>query len=694
MAGKPAARIGDPTCHGGTLVGPGVPTVFIGGMPASTMGDNHLCPMCTPATPPIPHVGGPVVLGSTGVFIGKKPAARLGDQSICVGPPSAIVMGCPTVLIGEAGNGSGSGAGAASPAEVSSLADAAAPLAALSSDRTSGTGHRIELRFEDSSGRPLAGVPFLLEDPKGQKVLAASDAEGGWLRTGLPQAGSYTVDVRLLRKARCDASKVELDKSCHFACEASGFPDGEPAVVKMQLLAADGTAQTIDTVRTQVKDERIEVSWSLTRQAYAQAMHSTEDFLPESVDAVFTAGVQSLLGTPVSLEVPKDAASLEIPTATLGAVHFRTDGCVPLLDDKLKLITTLADVLDYADEARERGETAILFGNASSSGSAAHNRELSLWRGLMVKALLEHDEIAWRNQARAHATPEDAQQIFTSLHANGWECDPASDSKGVLEFQKEANFRQELDLAEDGILGPRTWTAIHRALCSLIQEERGEDSQEAPDWTAPTWGYAAGAGVYPNGSDFTSGGNKEDLEICFFPKGCEPKLKLPKGGKPATKKENPAEGKGKSKKIPIYVPTVFTSAKEALFSALKRAYILTRRSATFPSHRIEFGGWIITIAEKQFSYTIPKNGTTEGVSPLPKPKNAVIAYHSHPDNNIGLSSGDYEFAKKWNIDIAVVNPNGTAAIGYIIKNPDRMQASTSVSAPIENLGQIIQRKHQ
>jgi len=47
-------------------------------MPAACMGDMHVCPMVTPATPPIPHVGGPITLGSTGVFIGKKPAARMG----------------------------------------------------------------------------------------------------------------------------------------------------------------------------------------------------------------------------------------------------------------------------------------------------------------------------------------------------------------------------------------------------------------------------------------------------------------------------------------------------------------------------------------------------------------------------------------------------------------------------------------
>jgi len=99
--GKPAARLTDmhicpmvtpglpPIPHvGGPITGPGCPTVLIGGLPAAVMGDMCVC------------VGPPdtIVLGSTGVMIGGKPAARMGDQCAHGG---AIVIGCPTVLIGE-----------------------------------------------------------------------------------------------------------------------------------------------------------------------------------------------------------------------------------------------------------------------------------------------------------------------------------------------------------------------------------------------------------------------------------------------------------------------------------------------------------------------------------------------------------------------------------------------------------------
>ncbi len=69
--------------------------------PAARISDMHTCPMVTPGTPPVPHVGGPVSVGFPTVIIGGMPAARVGDMAICVGPPDSIAMGSPTVLIGN-----------------------------------------------------------------------------------------------------------------------------------------------------------------------------------------------------------------------------------------------------------------------------------------------------------------------------------------------------------------------------------------------------------------------------------------------------------------------------------------------------------------------------------------------------------------------------------------------------------------
>ncbi|MFK7771546.1 MAG: PAAR domain-containing protein [Saprospiraceae bacterium] len=93
----PAARITDmhvcpmttgPVPHvGGPIVGPGVPTVLIAGMPAAVIGD-----ICTCVGPP-----DSIVVGSATVMIGGKPAARMGDSTAHGG---SIVLGAFTVMIG------------------------------------------------------------------------------------------------------------------------------------------------------------------------------------------------------------------------------------------------------------------------------------------------------------------------------------------------------------------------------------------------------------------------------------------------------------------------------------------------------------------------------------------------------------------------------------------------------------------
>ena len=95
----PAARIGDPTSHGGAVAA-GSPTVFIDGLPAARLGDFATCPVVNAGNPPVPHVGGPIAAGSATVFIGGLPAARLGDPIVEAASSSVIAGGSATVLIG------------------------------------------------------------------------------------------------------------------------------------------------------------------------------------------------------------------------------------------------------------------------------------------------------------------------------------------------------------------------------------------------------------------------------------------------------------------------------------------------------------------------------------------------------------------------------------------------------------------
>ena len=98
--------------------------------PAARVLDMHTCPMVTGI---VPHVGGPILPPcAVTVFTGGMPQARVGDMLTCVGPPDVIakgsmgvyvmgqqaarqfdltahggviVLGFPTVIIGEVGMG-------------------------------------------------------------------------------------------------------------------------------------------------------------------------------------------------------------------------------------------------------------------------------------------------------------------------------------------------------------------------------------------------------------------------------------------------------------------------------------------------------------------------------------------------------------------------------------------------------------
>lgn len=89
----PAARVGDTTNHGGTITGPGVATVMIGGKPAAVAGDMHVCSL-----PPNGHqpTASAFPGGSGTVMAGGRPVLRTTDACIC-GAMAAVSD--PTVII-------------------------------------------------------------------------------------------------------------------------------------------------------------------------------------------------------------------------------------------------------------------------------------------------------------------------------------------------------------------------------------------------------------------------------------------------------------------------------------------------------------------------------------------------------------------------------------------------------------------
>ena len=255
--GKPAARLGDSTAHGGVIT-VGCPTVLIGGAPAARVGDMHVCPMVNPGTPPPPHVGGPISLGSAGVMIGGMPAARMGDMATCSGPPDSIVMGCPTVLIGETGGGSSGGGGGAA-----AVANAGAHAALVGEPGPEAEGpHWIDIQFVDTAGNPVTQVPYEFTGVEGQKEKGRLTGDAAIRRGGLPEAGDYSVKLFSVFNAKWSEESARVGDMVELSAETEGYEDGTKAVFKIWERDIDGADDFIAEIETTVDGNKVEAEWA------------------------------------------------------------------------------------------------------------------------------------------------------------------------------------------------------------------------------------------------------------------------------------------------------------------------------------------------------------------------------------------------------------------------------------------------
>ncbi len=235
-----AARMGDSCAHGGVIVA-GCPTVLIENMPAARVGDMHVCPMVTPGTPPIPHVGGPIMPpGSPTVFIGGQPAARMGDMATCVGPPDSIVKGSATVMIGMAGSGSGSGGGAGSSGAAAAKASAQNAVGG-SPEASTKEKNWLEYKLVDKAGNTVSGVDYKLTDTDKKESSSKVKTDGRITRDALKE-GSAELVLKKLFNAKWSKDLVKPGDKVELKVESEGLDDGEKinfSVWRRDIGAAD-----------------------------------------------------------------------------------------------------------------------------------------------------------------------------------------------------------------------------------------------------------------------------------------------------------------------------------------------------------------------------------------------------------------------------------------------------------------------
>jgi uncharacterized Zn-binding protein involved in type VI secretion len=224
----PAARLGDMTVTGDAITGPGVPTVFIGNMPASVLGDVVSGAACA----------GAITLGSMTVTIGGRPAARVTSQVTGVNPATGVPVTtavappcCPTVFIGDVGGGGAGGGGAAAAGgQASSLAqsresasvDAALVETALAASQNGSTpvDEPLDQAPEepkstftlqvvmDETGAGVPGVELKITLPDGEQETQMTDRNGMVRIDELASPGVCSVT--------CDMTDPELPRTCDF----------------------------------------------------------------------------------------------------------------------------------------------------------------------------------------------------------------------------------------------------------------------------------------------------------------------------------------------------------------------------------------------------------------------------------------------------------------------------------------------
>ena len=262
MSPMPAARMGDSTAHGGTIVS-GFPMVLIEGMPAARVTDMHVCPMFDG---PKPHVGGPILKGSMGVLIGNMPAARVMDQCTCVGPPDMIIKGATKVLIGDGGAGGGGGSGsggggsADAPGQTAEMTEIGESQSETSQSSEQTEDHFLDVQFADSAGNPITDCQYSMTDPNSNE--SGGILGGGVAGTGV-EPGNYEIGLHSIISTVWSQTSAKVGETVKMTAETAGIDDGTKARLEVWIHDPNYSTRMLTCVETQVSGNKVEGDWKI-----------------------------------------------------------------------------------------------------------------------------------------------------------------------------------------------------------------------------------------------------------------------------------------------------------------------------------------------------------------------------------------------------------------------------------------------
>lgn len=141
MPKKPVARMGDTGSHGGMILS-GSPTTQANGRPIAHVQDIYGCPV---------HGPNPIITGAPNIFGGAREIAYVGSKTAC---GAIITQGSPDVFI-----------------------DTPESPISINNDETKSPFDE-QVRVVDNTGKPMASVPYFIQDEEGNIYKGITDSDG------------------------------------------------------------------------------------------------------------------------------------------------------------------------------------------------------------------------------------------------------------------------------------------------------------------------------------------------------------------------------------------------------------------------------------------------------------------------------------------------------------------------------------
>ncbi|MDS1802072.1 DNA/RNA non-specific endonuclease [Vibrio vulnificus] len=273
------------------------------GKPAATITSMHICPKVTAK---VPHVGGPVVVGSPNVKIGGLPAARKGDRLVCVGPPDSISQGSSSVFINgkpaaRMGDGTAHGGKIVIGNPTVLIGDSGGQASTPKPKRATGSATQTNSLTNDSAGnisreqKPIVKVSAgKASGIKGKQGSWASELEPPAPNTlyevtstheGSPVTYTYETDaqgrtIRVTGKLQKSPIKNQAmrDKLHRNSSTQSKYGGDDPNYDGGHLIATlfQGPAEKVNLV-PQLKEQNRHGEWRQMEKRWSQALDEGKD---------------------------------------------------------------------------------------------------------------------------------------------------------------------------------------------------------------------------------------------------------------------------------------------------------------------------------------------------------------------------------------------------------------------------------